>query len=219
MLRKSLSAISLPLSRALLNRRSAPDPWMRLRHPVPAALYGAGSHMEFEWYLEGDSNTNVSSVDDIIGWLSECRYASDQEQYQSEDLWQHPSAFEQVRIGDCEDFALWAWRKLIEIGEKTEFVAGRIRRSAADELWSVGHAWVHLELAGESYLLDTVCRERKVMLRKLDDVQEEYLPELSVDEMLSRFVYGGYYVLRRRPDQPMGSTNRMQQLIRKFRTR
>jgi predicted transglutaminase-like cysteine proteinase len=34
---------------------------------------------------------------------------------------EHPGAFERRRRGDCEDFALWAWRKLAEVGVDAEF--------------------------------------------------------------------------------------------------
>jgi hypothetical protein len=51
------------------------------------------------------------------------------------DFWQHPSTFERLRTGDCEDFAVWAWRKLIELGYDVDLVAGGVFGTAS---WTAG---------------------------------------------------------------------------------
>src|SRR5690348_3236184 len=45
---------------------------------------------------------------------ADCEYVRDP--VHERDFWQHPKTFEQLRKGDCEDHALWAWRKLTELG-------------------------------------------------------------------------------------------------------
>ena len=93
---------------------------------VPATAFGPGSHQPFARYFDGESSVGVTSIDDIVDWLGRCEYVSDAEQFHEQDVWQEPCAFERRRRGDCEDFALWAWRKLAEIGVDAEFFVGRV---------------------------------------------------------------------------------------------
>ncbi len=102
------------------------SPWERLKMDVPAIAFGPGSRCQFGHYFEGRSAVQVATVDDIVDWLNTCEYASDAEQFNDRDVWQEPCAFEQRRRGDCEDFALWAWRKLGELGLDAEFFVGRV---------------------------------------------------------------------------------------------
>jgi hypothetical protein len=104
----------------------ADSPWRRVPMDVPATAFGPGSRWQFSRYFEGTSCVPARSVDDIVAWLRACEYVSDVEQFHEPDLWQQPCDFERRQRGDCEDFALWAWRKLIEIGIEAEFYVGRI---------------------------------------------------------------------------------------------
>ena len=79
--------------------------------------------------------------------LKACQYAEDKTLFDKADFWQHPVDFEQKRQGDCEDFSLWAWRKLCEMGINAEFVTGEERKGG-------GHAWVTFELDGQEFLLE-----------------------------------------------------------------
>jgi hypothetical protein len=196
MLKESLKAMTTPLARALLRFHPISDAWSRFEHVVPVEIYGEGSCMDFDWYLEGKSSFCIESVDDLIDWLLGCSYVPDADLFQIRDYWQHPCTFEQLRSGDCEDFSLWAWRKLIEMQVDVEFVAGRVRSLRQGGNWTRGHTWVHLDLFGERYVLDAVMKERPVILRPLASVLDEYLPEVSVDHDLRTYVYGGYYMLR-----------------------
>ena len=45
-------------------------------------------------------------LDDVFAWLAECRYETDTNLFHESDYWQHPRTFEQLRCGDCEDFAI-----------------------------------------------------------------------------------------------------------------
>ena len=92
------------------------DPWERLPYTVKARAFGRGSIHPFPWYFEGGSAVEVKSLEDICAWLMECQYVADPDLFNESDFWQHPRTFERLRQGDCEDHALWAWRKLVELG-------------------------------------------------------------------------------------------------------
>jgi len=135
----------------------------------------------------------MHSVDEIVAWLSECTYARDPDLFHEADYWQHPLTFEQLRRGDCEDFALWAWRKLVKLGRDAEFVAGRILNHNSQ---SAGHAWVHLRTKEGLFLLESVLPGADTLYPQAE-IRDKYMPEVSVDGCLLRYAYGGYYLLRR----------------------
>ena len=129
-------------------------------------------------------------INEMTHWLSDCDYVTDDELFNERDVWQHPITFERMRKGDCEDFSLWVWRKLIDRGYEVEFVAG----------WAVepgevytGHTWVVYHEQGVRYLLDPVATDRRRMIRQLSDVESWYVPQVSIDHNLVQYVYGGYY--------------------------
>src|SRR5262245_44057109 len=96
------------------------DPrWGKVTMSVPP--YRTGAQADYSTYFERESTVQVTSIDDICQWLLGCTYVSDKEQFGDAELWLHPSEFEQRRKGDCEDFALWAWRELVELGLDAEF--------------------------------------------------------------------------------------------------
>jgi hypothetical protein len=136
---------------------------------------------------------NLSSVDEVCDWLLDCVYVSDEAQFGVADHWQHPTDFELTRKGDCDDHALWAWRKLAEIGLQTEFVVGR---SKGKDGSFGGHCWVHFRTTEGSFLLEAVGETRSSMVYPLRDplVLDEYFPHFSVDASLQCHVYWGYMV-------------------------
>jgi hypothetical protein len=73
---------------------------------------------------------------------------SDEEQFGKPDYWMPPEEFERSRKGDCDDFAMYAWRQLLEMGYKARFVAGIAGP------WREGHAWVSFEREGKQFLLE-----------------------------------------------------------------
>lgn len=183
--------IPRPMRRLLLRSLRLRDPWLRVPHPVPLERYGAGARRDFCWYFEGTSRVRVTSVADAVSWLLGCEYMRDPELFQEVDHWQHPSTFEQLRRGDCEDFALWGWRQLVHLGLDAEFVAGRWMQPEAQP---GNHAWILFREAGRLWVFDPVIRDAGQMVRPLTAVRDEYLPEVSVDGKLQRYVYGGYAV-------------------------
>ena len=155
---------------------------------VPTTAFGPGSRWQFSHYFEGESRVAATSVDDIVRWLGTCEYMSDRDQFHEQDLWQQPCAFEQRQRGDCEDFALWTWRKLIEIGIEAEFFVGRIvcgDQPSADRQ----HAWVVYRVGPEEYLFEPAAGRREQMIRPLTDVRDEYVPHFAVNR---RFVTSAF---------------------------
>jgi predicted transglutaminase-like cysteine proteinase len=141
--------------------------------------FGAGSRRPFADYLNGESHVTVQSIEDICRWLQQCEYVRDAELFNQRDVWQHPGEFEALKKGDCEDHALWAWRKLKELNIPAEFVVGRAQWS---ENGSGGaHAWVSYRENGRTYILETTHKKRH-LIYPLEAVQERYHPWYSVDE-------------------------------------
>jgi hypothetical protein len=73
------------------------------------------------------SKTLVPDLPDLRRFLAGCKYVSDEEQFGERDYWQPPELFEECRKGDCEDFALWAWRQLLHLNYPARFVLGKRR--------------------------------------------------------------------------------------------
>ena len=149
-------------------------------------MYGWGCENDFAWYFTGECKVSVDVPEDICQWLAGCEYA-DYTSYAPE-IWQHPSAFEQTRKGDCKNYALWAWRRLCELGYSAEFVVGDW---AHDGNW-VRHAWVVFRKEDGQAVLEGLMGSPEAMIRPLDDVREEYCPRFGVDHRLTRKIYSGY---------------------------
>lgn len=166
--------------------------------------YGLGAEHEFAWYFEGESTVPISSIHELKDWLLTCEYVRDHDLFQTEDYWQHPRLFEVLQKGDCEDFAIWTWRKLVRMGFEAEFVVG---------WWSVpyeepaAHAWVHFEKEGERFLFDPVVPCKSQMCRPWHHVHLHYLPEVSVGHDFTRYLYTGHFLREkwRCPEAYVGS--------------
>jgi Bacterial transglutaminase-like cysteine proteinase BTLCP len=163
---------------------AADSPWERVPMDVPATAFGPGSRWQFAHYFEGESRVRVTSIDDIVEWLGTCEYVSDTDQFHEQDLWQQPCAFERLRRGDCEDFALWAWRKLAEIGVESEFYVGRVVCGDEPPI-DRHHAWVVYRVDRADFLFEPAARDRQRMIQPLSAVKDEYVPHFAVDR---RFV-------------------------------
>ena len=191
--RKAAYQVIRPFVRVLLWSLPREDPWERIPYKTPITRYGAGSHHDFGWYLEGDSLVGSQSLEDVQDWLLACQYVHDIDLFHEQDFWQHPCTFERLRSGDCEDHALWAWRKLLELGYDAEFVSGRClpwQPNVNDG--ERGHAWVLLRLPTGVFVLESVAKDRERMLRPLAEAREEYRPEFGVARDLKRYAFNGY---------------------------
>jgi hypothetical protein len=189
-----------PVRRALHQLRlrlfTVRDPWQRLPYEAPLGVYGDGARHGFDWVFEGESTIAVASVEDILDWLGTCQYETDASLFREADYWQHPHTFEQLRRGDCEDFALWAWRKLVELGIDADLVIGR-RVPPGSE--NSRHAWILFRRGEDEFLFEPIIRDRPTAVRLLTNVRTEYIPEFGVSPDRRRFLFAGYaYFLQNR---------------------
>lgn len=168
------------------------DPWERYRQRIPLRLYGSGSQRDFSWYLEGQSQVSVSSIDEIQEWLLGCEYADDKDLFHEPDFWQHPRTFEHLRRGDCEDHALWAWRKLVELGVDAELISGQQLAESGVSDASSGHVWVVFRRGEETIVFETVAKSKDLMLKPLQSARAEYRPEVGVNGARKQFAYHGF---------------------------
>jgi hypothetical protein len=179
-----------PPIRVALRRIRIDDPWATLGPLWRLELLAGGARRPFRWYLEGKSNVRVATVDDICAWLSECTYVTDRALFNEADFWQHPLTFEQIRKGDCEDHALWGWRKLLELGVDARIVVGTWKAEPNVE-WGM-HAWVEYTGSdGERHLMEAIRGDRRGMVAPISAVRGGYMPHYSVDRSLRPMVHGG----------------------------
>ena len=76
-------------------------------------------------YLSKPLSNHVQDINSMQSFLRSCKYVSDLEQFNREDYWMPPEEFEKERKGDCDDFALWTWRQMLEMGYEARYVVGR----------------------------------------------------------------------------------------------
>ena len=157
---------------------------------VPAGVFGPGSRHPFAEYFDGESSVRVESIDDIVAWLQTCEYVTDIELFHERDVWQHPGAFERRRRGDCEDFALWAWRKLAEVGVDAEFCVGRVICDDPPQI-DRQHAWVVFHVNATAFLFEPAARIRSSMIRPLADAMGEYVPHFAVNHRFETNAFVG----------------------------
>ncbi len=155
---------------------------------VPFRRFGTGSQNDFRWYFERESQVQTATVAEVCGWLQQCRYVSDQEQFNARDHWLHPVEFEVNRQGDCEDHALWAWRKLVELGLPAEFVVGQAKW--ADDHATEAHAWVTFVQDGRDYLLEATAKTN--LLHPLESTASRYQPWYSIDQDFQTYQHNRY---------------------------
>lgn len=123
-------------------------------------------------YVSQPLSVQCKSIGDIRSFLLDCRYVSDQELFDQRDYWQPPDEFEKRRKGDCEDFALWTWRQLLDMGYDARFVGGSAGR------YGSGHAWVEYFQDGKCFLLEPLACRAGFTLPRLSTVR--YQPAFSI---------------------------------------
>lgn len=187
------------------------DPWEKVSASIVIQAFAPGSRMDVDWYFTGRSKVRVESLEDVQRWLWRCDYVADAELFREPDYWQHPQTFEQLRRGDCEDFALWAWRKLVELRQPAEFVVGYRQDDAASGTPKrARHAWVLIQREGQLCLYEPTNRDYEKSVQPLDLVRHRYVPEFGVGPDLRPVVYAGYLLTQKeqqyRPQQrPVGA--------------
>jgi hypothetical protein len=186
----TLRRLMSPLTRLAGRLAGRESPWERLAMPVPPSAFGPGSERPFAQYFEGESSVPVTSIQDIVAWLQSCEYVSDTELFQKRDFWQHPRAFEGLRRGDCEDFALWAWRKLGELGIDADFCVGRVVSTVQPDI-DYQHAWVVYRIDGTAFLLEPAARTPARTIRLLADAMGQYVPHFAVNHRFETHAFVG----------------------------
>ena len=124
-------------------------------------------------YVTQPLTVKCQSLEDLRKFLRTCRGVTDKEQFGKADYWMPPEDFEKSRKGDCDDFAMYAWRQLLEMGYKARFTAGRVGDSP------LRHAWVTFEEEGKHFLLEPQARFLGLKFPRLDALQ--YKAEVSVE--------------------------------------
>lgn len=153
---------------------------------IPHQRFGKGSLSHFAEYLKRPSSVDVRSVRDLCEWLMGCRYAHDQVLFENPDLWQHPVDFEVTRQGDCEDHALWAWRKLHDLGMEAEFVVGKL--ALGDGTWG-DHTWIVLPNNQGDHLMETTAKQMDKFMVSESLTRQRYRPYFGIDTRLRSFTY------------------------------
>ena len=163
--------------------------WHHIPVVVPYRKFAMGSHRPFSWYLEKESSVKVKNYREVCKWLSRCKYKKDVELFGKADVWQHPTEFEQLRKGDCDDHALWAWRKLVELGLEAQFVCGTWKEHRDRKFRPSGHAWVNFKKKGKKswHILECTEKNPKLMILTPKEAQKRYFPELSVDQNFNTY--------------------------------
>ena len=155
---------------------------------IPNKFYGHGCNYKFDHYISGESKIEIRDLDELCDWLLACTYIPDFIKKGMRDHWAHPDEFEFERSGDCEDFALWTWRKLKEMRIQADFTVGKWIHADG----RIGtHAWVMINHVNGNIIFETTGRSKERMLKPFDHHKHEYIPFAAVDTDLRKKVYNG----------------------------
>lgn len=203
LIKRLLRFLLRPLFRFFLRVVPSDDPWERLLVTPPLHEYGSGARLDFARYLTGKSIVTVNSLEEIQEWLRGCQYQNDETLFNERDFWQHPNTFERQRAGDCEDFGIWAWRKLIELDVDADLVAGYCLN---DGELAGRHVWIVYRKEGAEYVFEPTRRTAERAVRPLREVRNQYFPEFGVDRHAKRFAYSGYINVQKKLLAGKGTT-------------
>jgi hypothetical protein len=206
MLRKLLWAASRPVIKMFLRAPPTTDPWNRFQFPVPDQFFSVDMATGFRQYFASASTVPITNLDEVCQWLLAADYVADPEPFQNRETWQDPTHFEQRRKGNCACHALWAWRKLTDLGYTTEFLAGEIRRP--DGSWGQ-HAWVCFDQKDGRYLFESTAKERRYLVRRLADARDDYCPRAGIEANFAKWGYYGHLHALHREFWPSKATRRL----------
>jgi transglutaminase superfamily protein len=140
------------------------QPFLKLRAPHPTFPMGR--------YISQPLTIECGTIAEVRSFLANCEYVSDKELFDKNDYWQPPDEFERRKKGDCEDFALWTWRQLLEMGYDARFIGGSCGRYGA------GHAWVEYFENDTCFLVEPLFSKISDKMPRLTTLK--YKPKLSV---------------------------------------
>ncbi len=141
------------------------------------------SHPTFPFgrYVSQPLAVRCQTLEDVRRFLLSCKAMSDEEAFGSEDYWLPPDRFEAVKKGDCDDFGLWLWRQLMDMGYRSRFVVGTYGR------FGDGHCWVTFEKDGKQFIAEPNFR---VFNRRLPRLQVLWFhPIYSVEWTRTEIVF------------------------------
>ncbi len=154
--------------------RLIPGSWDIEGRPVsqPRRRHGFRSTFPMGAYLSQPLAVRCGSLEEIRSFLLRCRYVADKDQFGVGDYWMPPEQFERVRQGDCDCFALWAWRQLLHLGYDARYMVGQAGQRG------VPHAWVTFRMNGEWHVLEPTAARQGPRLPVLFTLF--YRPRMSV---------------------------------------
>ena len=123
-------------------------------------------------YVSQPLTVQCNTIRELREFLATCEYVSDKELFGTDEYWQPPEDFENRKKGDCEDFALWTWRQLLNMGYEARFIGGSSGR------YGSGHAWVEYFQDGKCFLVEALFRKVGMAMPRLSTLR--YQPKLSV---------------------------------------
>jgi hypothetical protein len=115
-------------------------PFDRRRGPRPTFPLGR--------YVSQPLTIRCHSIEEIRQFFLGCKYVSDRELFDRDEYWQPPEEFEVRRMGDCDDFAFWAWRQFMNLGYDARVVFGQHGK------FGIGHAWVQFVQDGRCFIVE-----------------------------------------------------------------
>lgn len=127
----------------------------------------------FGLYVNCPLTIRCKDLRELREFLKGCKKASDLDTFGKNEYWLPPDKFETVKQGDCDDFALWTWRQLMQVGYPARFVAGYYGR------YEIGHCWTTFQREGKHYLAEPMMA---IIQRKLPRLLIlKYRPIYSVE--------------------------------------
>jgi hypothetical protein len=172
-------------------------PWKRLREKIRKQRFSRSLEHDFSWFFQGVSEVQALSIEEVCEFLVSCQYISDEELFMERDFWQHPVTFEKTKMGDCEDHALWAWRKLSEIGVEAELVVGKLKDTEEYQYIAApagGHAWVIFREPESSKwrVLEATAKNKQGMILAPEDAKDTHKAQFSIDRKYRTYRFTDY---------------------------
>ncbi len=128
--------------------------------------------------LTARSAVEINFLEDMAVFLTSCQYVPDPELHGSADRWQTAEQFEALKKGDCEEFSLWSWKKLLVLGYDARLTLGRFKGG--------GHVWVTLFIEGAAHIYEGTQGLGYSVEPTTTSVQraQDYEPHCSIDARL-----------------------------------
>jgi hypothetical protein len=124
-------------------------------------------------YLTQPLTIRPQNLEELRDFLRTCRYVSDKEEFGRREYWQTPEDFEQRRRGDCDCFAMWTWRQLLDMGYSARFVCGLVGVRGSR------HAWVTFSENGSHYLVEPLCARLSARMPRLKTLSHRPLVSVA----------------------------------------